>query len=126
MLKNVLLTSLLTGWNKASHHDYFNPLGHRIGLVVLFFSQHTSKVAQLPDWAAFTTFPRQLHTQTCVSTHRYSSWEAGNSFLHPNTILSNVAHHFYLQDQGDTSREEGHEDKVIGQNRHTAKTTHDL
>lgn len=42
-------------------------------------------------------------------------------------ILPHITYHIpYLQDQGHTCREEGHEDKVIGEDRHTAKTTHDL
>lgn len=34
--------------------------------------------------------------------------------------------HPYLEDQRDACWEERHENKVIGQNRHAAKTTHDL
>lgn len=44
----------------ATHHDDFYPLGHRVWFVVLFFSQHTSKMAQLPDWTTLATFPGQL------------------------------------------------------------------
>lgn len=47
----------------ASHHDYFYPLGHRVGLVVLLFCQHMGKVAQLPDWAALATLPGELYVQ---------------------------------------------------------------
>lgn len=54
----------------ASHHDYFYPLGHRVGLVVLLFCQHMGKVAELPDWAALATLPGELYVQACMKAHR--------------------------------------------------------
>lgn len=108
-----------------THHDDFNPLGHRIGFVVLFFSQHTGKVAQLPNWPALTIFPGELYTQTCMSTQG-SFPHSIQDYTYITLTFLNVTYHPYLQNQGDTRREECHEDKVIGQYRHTAKATHDL
>lgn len=127
MLLYHVLISALTKLKADSHHNDFNPLGHRIGFVVLFFSQYPGKVAQLPDRTTLTTLPGELYTQTCTSANT-------NSPSHARTHIHNLLDIFfiiitydsYLQDQGDTCREESHEDKVIGQDRHTAKTTHYL
>lgn len=40
-----------------THHYDFNPLSHRIGLVILFLSKHTGEVAELPDGTALTAVP---------------------------------------------------------------------
>lgn len=56
------------------------------------------------------------HTQAQTQTHTISDT--------PQNLYSCA--HPYLEDQGDAGREEGHEDKVVGQDRHAAKTTHDL
>lgn len=66
---------------KKTHHDNFNPLGDWIWFVVLFFSQHTGKMTQLPDWTAFAILPGELHTHTDTHEHTQSS------FRHPTEIF---------------------------------------
>lgn len=147
LLNNTVSTKLLF----FSHHDDFNPLGHRIGLVVLLLSQHTGKVAQLPDWTSLATLPGQLrrdkHEDAQGSAasrkpyrtlpgrdgHPFDSDSVSDTSCEestPRCISVGVCEvdvaHPHLQDEGHARREEGHEDKVIGQDGHAAETTHDL
>lgn len=124
MFKNTQFTDPLNG---VSHHDDFHPLGHRIGFVVLFFSQNTGKVAQLPDRTSLATLPGQLCTQTRRSTQIFIvRCQELISTFNQDDNSQRYYKHSYLQDEGDARREEGHEDKVVGQDRHAAKAAHDL
>lgn len=103
---------------EMTHHDDFNPLGDWVWFVVLLFSQHTSKVTQLPYWTALTVLHGELNTHTDV--HERTHADLGWAF----PLRLRLGPH--LQHQGDARREERHEDEVIGQYGHAAETTHDL
>lgn len=45
------------------YHDHFDPLGYRVGFVVLLLLHHSGEVAQLPDGMALLTLTGQLQEQ---------------------------------------------------------------
>ncbi len=64
--------------------------------------------------------PSWLSRDNYRSKHNMINW---HQHTHGHT---HKTRHPYLQHQGDTSREESHEHKVVGQDRHAAKAAHDF
>ena len=67
----------------------------------------------LDNYNTNTTFLKSTSEWTALCSHTLSCCAAGDG-------------RGYLQDQGDACREEGHEDQVVGQDGHAAKTAHYL
>lgn len=72
--------------------------------------------------------PSRLSLESCMHRHTqtHRRLRAQSNILLGLKCSKNITHHPYLQNQGDTGREEGHEDEIVSQYRHTAETTHDL
>ena len=105
------------------YHDHLDPLGDGVGLVVLLL-HHLVEVAQLPDGMALLVLSRQLvynHNNAHQRTHSQHRTHGDRSMDDPRTEWKP-----YLQHQGHARREEGHEHKVVGQDRHAPEAAHDL